>query len=115
MSVILCMLHKVPFYRGTCPECELMKLGPNTYYAQKMDKAWHDALIAAASDLYICPNNGRVIETGKGDDKVVCNCGKKSPFEKRGMIGLHQAKFLKPATAEQFWEQNQKDLKKHSR
>ena len=55
--------------------------------------------------FYYCPTSSRVLEALKGDDKVLCRCGKsnpKAPEEHTEQTGVHIRRFLRPATAEAF-------------
>lgn len=106
---VLCFMHKAPMKNGVCAECEA---GFSTGLAG--DRSWHRFVAEATCDLYWCPNSGRVIDTGRGDDKVLCPCGspnKNSAWEvKHGITGLHLCVNLRRATEEDFWRQKQIDL-----
>lgn len=55
--------------------------------------------------FYYCPTDGRVLAALKGDDKVLCSCGKSNPrvpSERTGETGTHIVRFLETATAEEF-------------
>lgn len=55
-----------------------------------------------------CPNTGEVLEVLKGDDKVMCRCGKSNPRfpnENTEQRGTHYARFCEIATADDFLKQ----------
>jgi hypothetical protein len=76
-------------------------------------------IIQLLSDFYRCLNSGRIIEGSKGDDKVICGCGKTNPrvvalgHEEGISPGTghvhHIKRFLSPATLED-WEQQERYL-----
>lgn len=83
------------------------------------EKEFQRRMMERGADLYRCPNNGRIIETMKHDDKVLCNCGRTSPaLAKRGFQdapGTHMKSFLPSATFEEWWEQRLKDEEKRNK
>lgn len=69
-----------------------------------------EALAEAMCDFFRCPNNGRVIDGMKHDDKVMCACGRSNPKARNpeGITGgiVHHAKvYLERATAREWIEQ----------
>jgi CDGSH-type Zn-finger protein len=58
--------------------------------------------------FYRCPTTGRILEGMKGDDKVLCRCGRsnpKVPTESTEQTGVHIRRFLASATAEEYVDQ----------
>ena len=59
--------------------------------------------------FFFCPNTGRVIDTARGDDKALCECGRSNPrvpTEATERTGTHIVRFLQPATLNDWREQN---------
>lgn len=55
-----------------------------------------------------CPTTGRVVEVMKGDDKVMCGCGRSNPkcqAERTEMTGTHVVAFMSRATVDEYLEQ----------
>lgn len=69
-------------------------------------------LLLALCDFHRCPHTGRVIESQKGDDKALCNCGKPSPkmaaAGHREAPGTHIKAWLEPATVDEYIAQEEK-------
>lgn len=62
-------------------------------------------LMAKLSDFYICPTTGKAVDSLRGDDKVLCNCGKsnpKAPWEETHKTGTHVVKFLEKSNVDQW-------------
>ena len=60
--------------------------------------------------FFHCPTTGRILEQLPGDDKVMCNCGKSNPKvlqESTEQTGVHIVKFLKPATVDEYLDQEE--------
>ncbi len=58
-----------------------------------------------------CPTTGRIMEVLKGDDKVMCGCGKSNPSfpaEQTERTGTHFVARLIPATVDEFLDQEDK-------
>lgn len=61
--------------------------------------------------FYRCPTTGTIREVMAGDDKVLCNCGRsnpKVPQERTELTGVHNIRFLEPATAEEYVDEKLK-------
>lgn len=66
--------------------------------------------IATWGGFYYCPTLGHIIEALPGDDKVLCTCRRsnpKCPAERTEQTGVHVVRFLRPATAEAFVDQEE--------
>jgi hypothetical protein len=76
-----------------------------------MDKDQRRTALLAMADFWRCPNNGKIIEGMKGDDKVLCNCGKPNPnCPTEAVQGLvhHVKRFLSSVTVDEYIEQEEK-------
>jgi len=94
---------------------ESKQIEAKTIFAKKNITASEQAstLLGLSSDLHRCPNNGRILFSNEGDDKVLCICGHSNP-KVRGMgstreepQGLHYKELLEPATLTDFVAQEQ--------
>ncbi len=69
------------------------------------------ALAEALADFYRCPTTGRIIDGMKGDDKVLCGCGKTNPrVAERGhreAPGVHIKAYLQTATVDEWIKQEE--------
>jgi hypothetical protein len=58
--------------------------------------------------FYRCPTTGRILEALKGDDKVVCHCGRSNPVcpsEGTERTGTHLVRYLQSASVEDWLDQ----------
>lgn len=79
------------------------------------------AVYGGGSDFWLCPISGRVIRGNPHDNKVLCGCGRTNPAvlvntpkadETGGVPGgpaHHFKSFLKPATVDDFIDQQDID------
>lgn len=76
-----------------------------------MDREARRALLLTMSDFHRCPTTGRVIEGMKGDDKVVCGCGKSSPKVRESIQGVvhHIKRCMEPATVDEYLDQEYRE------
>jgi len=75
-----------------------------------MTRAEQKIFVEATSDLFRCPNSGKIIDGEPGDDKVVCPCGKqnpKTPYREAttACVVHHVKRYLEPATADEYLDQ----------
>lgn len=62
-------------------------------------------------EFYKCPTNGTILEKMRGDDKVLCGCGKSNPRVPREgteQTATHMVRFLDRATVDEYMEQEEK-------
>jgi hypothetical protein len=67
------------------------------------NKSMKRALAQAMFDFHRCPNTGKVIESGKDDNKALCGCG----IAENGVVGLHYKPNLKSATVDDYMAQEE--------
>ncbi len=63
--------------------------------------------LEASVEFFRCPNTGRVIEGLKGDDKVLCHCGKTNPGVNGERPGVHIRSLLSRATVDEYLKQEE--------
>lgn len=61
-----------------------------------------DEVLAQMSDFHVCPNTGRVLQSPKHDDKVLCTCGRANPQVETEAPGVHIKTFLVRSTFEAY-------------
>jgi hypothetical protein len=49
-------------------------------------------MIQSRFEFYRCPTDGHILVLSPGDDKAMCNCGKRNPKVPTELRGLHVVK-----------------------